>query len=467
MNALSLPRILALLALLCAPAARAAAPADAIAQDLSAPLYEMNHARMLDVLREHAKRQPGITAFRVADTLVGDVPLVLWRANEELLHRFLSDFPPDLPRSPRPRSATIYRDDHPIGTLDVHFADVLHLTPAEIDYLSQNPILRIANSEWPPFVYRRHNEDIGYAVDLMRLLADRLGLRLQIVHGPPWKQFLDMVRKGEIDALPCIARTPERDQYLLFTAPFIRATDTVFVRRDRVDSIRSMDDLRDKRVAVIRGAYNESALRAAYPDVELLPFDNSVAILRAVASGQAHAAIESDRVGDFVLRREGLGHVVPAFEVKGDSFSLDLRIATSAQNPVLRDVLQKALASLTEREILDLSGRWFFAETLPSTALVFLTPEEEAYLASRGPIRMAVDPDYAPFERLDENRRHVGIAADLLALVQQRLGVQFELVPTQTWAESVELARNRQCDVLSFLNATPERSEFLSFTPPL
>ena len=79
---------------------------------------------------------------------------------------------------------------------------------------------------------------------------------------------------------------------------------------------------------------------------------------------------------------------------------------------------------------------------------------------------MCVDPDWMPYERIDEQGKHVGIAADFMSEFQKRIPVPIELVLTESWKESLEAAKSRQCDILSLLNESPQRREFLNFTDP-
>jgi len=95
-----------------------------------------------------------------------------------------------------------------------------------------------------------------------------------------------------------------------------------------------------------------------------------------------------------------------------------------------------------------------------------LTPEEREYLRRLGPVKMCVDPDWYPYERLGENGEFYGIAADLIRLVAERSGVELELVPTSSWAESIEYSRTGRCHILAFLNQTRARDEWLLFTSP-
>lgn len=157
-----------------------------------------------------------------------------------------------------------------------------------------------------------------------------------------------------------------------------------------------------------------------------------------------------------------------------------LALATSDKSSSLGEgmPIQRAAATNRTAKILCCGFVWLFLQALPGMARAFdaavshigevaLTPIELAYLRDHKKVTLCVDPDWVPYEQIDASGRHVGIAADLLALVADRTGIQFELVRTSDWNESLALSKSGQCKVLSFLNQTPERSEWLIFTSPL
>ena len=98
---------------------------------------------------------------------------------------------------------------------------------------------------------------------------------------------------------------------------------------------------------------------------------------------------------------------------------------------------------------------------------IVFTPQEKAYLQKSGTIKMCVDPDWAPFERINEQGRHEGIAADLVQLVAQRVGLRIELYPVKNWDESLAASKAGRCQIMSFLNQTPARDAWLIFTDPI
>ena len=104
----------------------------------------------------------------------------------------------------------------------------------------------------------------------------------------------------------------------------------------------------------------------------------------------------------------------------------------------------------------------------PAAALaVELSPPEARYVEEHGVVTLCVDPDWAPFESVNAQGEHVGIAADLLRLVAERTGLRLELVPTASWDESLAASRAGRCQILSFLNKTPQREQWLIFSRPL
>lgn len=102
-----------------------------------------------------------------------------------------------------------------------------------------------------------------------------------------------------------------------------------------------------------------------------------------------------------------------------------------------------------------------------SASDIKLTDAEQHYLKVKPEITMCVDPDWEPFEVIDKNGDHVGIAADLIQLAAKRAGLNIKLIRTTTWEETLKLSKSKKCDILSFVNQTPEREKWLIFTQPL
>jgi diguanylate cyclase (GGDEF)-like protein/PAS domain S-box-containing protein len=105
--------------------------------------------------------------------------------------------------------------------------------------------------------------------------------------------------------------------------------------------------------------------------------------------------------------------------------------------------------------------------SLPAQATApTLSDSERLYVHSHTPT-LCVDPVWEPFEVIDSAGKHVGIAADLHALVRERVGLSVQLYPARTWQESLDASKNGGCQLLSFVNSSPARDQWLIFTAPL
>lgn len=94
-----------------------------------------------------------------------------------------------------------------------------------------------------------------------------------------------------------------------------------------------------------------------------------------------------------------------------------------------------------------------------------LTQEEVDFLRKKRTITMCIHPDWMPFEK-NEHGVHVGMSAEYMALFEQHIGVPIVLVETTSWAQTLEFARQRQCDIVSLAMDVSARRDFLHFTQP-
>ncbi|WP_438865171.1 diguanylate cyclase [Neptunicella sp.] len=92
-----------------------------------------------------------------------------------------------------------------------------------------------------------------------------------------------------------------------------------------------------------------------------------------------------------------------------------------------------------------------------------LDQDEQNYLNQRHTINYCVDPDWLPIEGIVDGK-HIGLSADYVAIFKQRLGVDFTLIPTSTWLETLNALRQNQCDIIPMLNSSAEREKYINFS---
>ncbi|MDH3584506.1 MAG: diguanylate cyclase, partial [Phycisphaerae bacterium] len=95
-----------------------------------------------------------------------------------------------------------------------------------------------------------------------------------------------------------------------------------------------------------------------------------------------------------------------------------------------------------------------------------LTEAERRWLQAHPVIRLGPYANYAPAQFVDDEGNHRGLAADYCDIIQNTLGIRFELVHTPTWAAMLDKAKGREIDLIALAADTPQRRRYLSFTEP-
>ena len=101
-----------------------------------------------------------------------------------------------------------------------------------------------------------------------------------------------------------------------------------------------------------------------------------------------------------------------------------------------------------------------------SSASIGLTETEQQWLREHPSIRLAVDIDWSPFEYIDTDDTYVGMAAEYIDLVGQRLGIDFDVEKEKPWSEVVDAVKQRELDMFSCVVSTEQRREYVEFTQP-
>lgn len=80
-------------------------------------------------------------------------------------------------------------------------------------------------------------------------------------------------------------------------------------------------------------------------------------------------------------------------------------------------------------------------------------------------VTYCVDPDWLPYEAI-RNNQHVGMSFDYMTYIGVLADINFSLIKTQTWSETLDKLKNSECQVASMLNRSPEREKYMLFTRP-
>ncbi|MHB8765352.1 MAG: PAS domain S-box protein, partial [Deferrisomatales bacterium] len=230
------------------------------------------------------------------------------------------------------------------------------LSPEERAFLrSHGPVRYAPDPAFAPFeFFDPSGAAVGITPDLLAVLSRRLGVELRTVHYSSWPEVLEAARRGEVDLLGTLTRTPEREAFLAYGAPYLWVRYALFVR-DGAPEIRDLGDVGPGRLGVVRGYGIEHWLAVHHPGVAAVPVPDPGAGLAGAAAGQLDAVLEALPVGLYAVAANGLPSVrVISVPVP----PTPQHLAVPRGREVLLGILEKGLATLTPWDRTEAFVRW-------------------------------------------------------------------------------------------------------------
>ena len=240
-------------------------------------------------------------------------------------------------------------------------AGAIDLTLEERVFILEHPVIRASNEmDWPPFDFALSGKPRGYSVDLLDLLAEKAGFRVEYVNGYSWTKLVELYNKGDIDLLHSLVKTPDREKMGVFTKSYLPMPQAFAVRKG-APFPSSIAELEGKTVAIPKGWATDLYLEKNHPGIKRLHVASSLEAMRAVSAGKADATLDSEPVLRFLAASYFLSDLEIAGhppELAGDNRQ-GLYFLVHSEKAALAGILDKALATVTKEEQAALADKWF------------------------------------------------------------------------------------------------------------
>jgi len=129
---------------------------------------------------------------------------------------------------------------------------------ASSQYNHEMKTIKVGIYDNPPKIFmNKNNEADGVFIDVLRNVAEKENLKLEFVHDK-WSLLIKMLEKGELDILPDMTYSPERDSLFNLTVPLLSTWLEIFTTKQA--PIHDAYDLRGKRIGVINSSRQKEVI---------------------------------------------------------------------------------------------------------------------------------------------------------------------------------------------------------------
>ncbi|MGC9513977.1 MAG: transporter substrate-binding domain-containing protein [Fidelibacterota bacterium] len=328
---------------------------------------------------------------------------------------------------------------------------LLSITPLRAEYSQGKetiPIIAGCEYDYPPYCFiDADSHATGFSVELMQAALKVMGRDVVFRLGP-WADVKDWLAKGEVDALPLVGRTPEREEIYDFTFPYLSMHGAIIVHEDTHD-VEDLSDLRGRKVAVMKGDNAVEFLRREGRGLILKTTQTFKDALLGLSEKKYDAVVVQRIVGLRLIQELGLKNLrvvsKPIYGFRQD-FCFAVQEGDRETLALLNEGLSLVIADGTFRY---LHSRWFSSLELPSHRKIIV----------------GGDYHFPPYEFLDEEGNPSGFNVDLIHAIAREmdLDVEIQLAP---WTEIRDGLLKGNIDLIQGMFYSHERDLLFDFTQP-
>ncbi len=196
-----------------------------------------------------------------------------------------------------------------------------------IETIKQDGVIRIGLSLFVPWSMRDKNGDlIGFELDVGRKLAEDMGVEVEFVP-TAWDGIIPALVSGNFDVIISgMSVTAQRNLTINFTDPYAYSGLAILANKELTAGM-AREDLNSSDVTFTarRGATPATVIAKAFPEANLLLFDEDGASTQEVLNGNAHATMASQPTPNREAGRNPETLVVlegELFDPRGEAFGM-------------------------------------------------------------------------------------------------------------------------------------------------
>lgn len=229
--------------------------------------------------------------------------------------------------------------------------------PEDLAWASGSEVITVGVDPnfYPLEMFDERGRYSGLGGDYLRLLAKMTGLNFKPVKATDWAAVEEQARNGEIDIFMAAAKTGKRSGYMSFTPPYVTLPGVIMTRKDSGLKNIGIDDLKNKKVAVVRDYSWHDYLQEFKPEITALPAKDTAEALQMVVSGKADAVLDYE----FNLLEKIQTGGILQLQTAGDvNSTYGHAIAVQKNKPELFSLTSMALEQITPQERKILAEKW-------------------------------------------------------------------------------------------------------------
>ena len=329
----------------------------------------------------------------------------------------------------------------------------------------KKPLIIAISDNYPPFsIVTPTGEPAGLLVELWRhwSAATETPIRFR---PSSWAETVEAVRDGRADIHSGLFKNAQRAAWMAFSEAIHEIKTGLFFKGGQREPV-PLAELAGVRIGVMAGSFQEQFIRSKFPGISAIPLRDTDEMVLALLRGEIDVLFQEDPLVEASLGRIAL----PGALVRGDVAVLQNQVHAGVrkENTDLLRRIDEGLRKIPANTLARIERRWLPRPEdrfyVGSDGEVRLTPDEEAWLNKNPIVRLAVTKFITPVDIVGKDGAYSGLNADLIALLNAKLGTNIVPEFHDSWGEVVRRTLAGEVDGAFSLSRTPEREREVRFT---
>ena len=231
----------------------------------------------------------------------------------------------------------------------------LQLTEQEKKYLSKKNIRMCIDPNWMPFEkFDAHGKHIGMSADYYAIFRKMLHASITPVKTKTWNETLLFAKERKCDIISLAMSTPERQEYLDFTTPYLKVPIVIATKLDKA-FIYDLKFLQNKTVGITKGYAFVELFKKKYKNLNIIEVENIEDGLAKVDKGTLYGYIGTLASVSYMFQNGLSGELKIAGKLQE---TWKLGIGVRNDDKVLFEILQKAVDNLDIKQQQKILNNW-------------------------------------------------------------------------------------------------------------
>ena len=154
---------------------------------------------------------------------------------------------------------------------------------------NENELVLVTEAGFAPYEYYEDGEIVGVDIEIAKIIASKLNKEL-VIKDVSFDFLINEVKSGKADfAAAGISITDERKKEVDFTKEYTISNQVVVVKKN--SSLKSFEELKNKKIAVQLGTVADLYVEKNYPDATLITHKKYLSAVEDVKAGKADCII--------------------------------------------------------------------------------------------------------------------------------------------------------------------------------